>query len=199
MVSINNIYRQHNNKNVKKSLPFQISDLRIIFSNGSLFFPPFASERYHHDVHSTIYRCKVSNSIGSVLSKEVHVRAGTVIKPCAISSNQYLYIIFIFQVVTQKYDVQVHDVYVISGNTAVLRCRVPIYVADYVLVTSWVQNGNVNIYPSTDVGGKYFVVETGDLYVINSSAEDSYQRYECRTVHKLTGNGFSLVNQFLLF
>jgi hypothetical protein len=55
-------------------------------------------------------------------------------------------------VVKQKYEVQVYDEYVISGNTAVLRCHVPSYVADYVMVTSWIQDGSVNIQPSTDTG-----------------------------------------------
>ena len=54
--------------------------------------------------------------------------------------------------VKQKYEVQVYDEYVISGNTAVLRCQVPSYVADYVMVTSWIQDGSVNIYPNTDTG-----------------------------------------------
>lgn len=55
-------------------------------------------------------------------------------------------------VVNQKYDVQVFDEYVISGNTAVLRCQVPSYMSDYVLVTSWIQDDNVHIYPTTDTG-----------------------------------------------
>jgi hypothetical protein len=55
-------------------------------------------------------------------------------------------------VVKQKYEVQVYDEYVISGNTAVLRCQVPSYVAEYVMVTSWIQDGSVNIYPNTDTG-----------------------------------------------
>lgn len=55
-------------------------------------------------------------------------------------------------VVKQKYEVQVYDEYVISGNTAVLRCQVPSYVAEYVMVTSWIQDGVVNIYPNTDTG-----------------------------------------------
>jgi len=62
-------------------------------------------------------------------------------------------------VVKQKYDVQVYDEYVISGNTAVLRCQVPSYVAEYVMVTSWIQDGSVNIYPNTDTG-KYRLLKS---------------------------------------
>jgi hypothetical protein len=59
---------------------------------------------------------------------------------------------YLVAVVKQKYEVQVYDEYVISGNTAVLRCQVPSYVAEYVMVTSWIQDGSINIYPNTDTG-----------------------------------------------
>ncbi|GFG29264.1 hypothetical protein Cfor_07941 [Coptotermes formosanus] len=91
------------------------------------------------------------------------------------------------ELVRQKYEVQVYDEYVISGNTAVLRCQVPSYVADYVMVTSWIQDGSVNIYPNTDTGGKYAVLTSGDLYVYNAGPSDGYKTYACRTVHRLTG------------
>lgn len=89
--------------------------------------------------------------------------------------------------IKQKYDIQVNDEYVIAGNTAVLKCKIPNYVADYVMVTSWVQDMNVNIYPNTDIGGKYVVLGNGDLYISNAGASDGYKGYACRTVHRLTG------------
>ncbi|GFG33547.1 hypothetical protein Cfor_01033 [Coptotermes formosanus] len=39
-----------------------------------------------------------------------------------------------------------------SVGTAALRCQVPSYVADYLMVTPWIQDGSVNIQPSTDTG-----------------------------------------------
>ncbi|GJQ66650.1 hypothetical protein Trydic_g4619 [Trypoxylus dichotomus] len=54
----------------------QIPDLRILLPNGSLYFPPFSSERYRHDVHSTVYKCRLQSSLGVVLSRDVHVKAG---------------------------------------------------------------------------------------------------------------------------
>jgi hypothetical protein len=88
-------------------------------------------------------------------------------------------------VVRQQYEVHVYDAFVTSGNTAVLRCQVPSSVADYVMVTSWLQDGAINIYPNTDTGGKYAVL--GDLYVYNAGPSDGYKSYACRTVHRLTG------------
>lgn len=58
----------------------------------------------------------------------------------------------IVTVVRQNYEVQVYDEYVISGNTVVLKCQVPSSVAEYIMVTSWTQDGIVNIYPNTDTG-----------------------------------------------
>ncbi|KAL1500781.1 hypothetical protein ABEB36_006226 [Hypothenemus hampei] len=143
----------------------QIPDLRLIYPNGSLVFPPISNDRYRHDVHTTTYRCKLKNTLGVVLSREVHVKA----------------------VVKQKYDIQVHDEYVITGNTAVLKCKIPGYVSDYVMVTSWIQDESVNIYPNTDIGGKYVVLGNGDLYISNAGPGDGYKNYACRTVHRLTG------------
>ncbi|XP_049816620.1 Down syndrome cell adhesion molecule-like protein Dscam2 [Schistocerca nitens] len=142
-----------------------VAGLRLPHDNGSLEFPPFPADRYRHDVHSARYRCRAANALGTVLSRDVLVRA----------------------VVKQKYEVQVYDEYVISGNTAVLRCQVPSYVAEYVMVTSWLQDGAVNIYPNTDTGGKYAVLESGDLYIFNAGPSDGYKSYSCRSVHRLTG------------
>lgn len=80
-----------------------------------------------------------------------------------------------------------NDEYVIRGNAAVLRCKVPGYVSDYVMVTSWVQDEAVNIYPNADVGGKYVVLGNGDLYVSDAGVGDGHKSYSCRTVHRLTG------------
>ncbi|XP_050296010.1 cell adhesion molecule Dscam2 isoform X2 [Anthonomus grandis grandis] len=143
----------------------QIPELRLIFPNGSLIFPPFSNDRYRHDIHTAIYRCKLRSTLGITLSREVHIKA----------------------VVKQKYDIQVSDEYVIAGNTAVLKCKIPTYVSDYVMVTSWVQDENINIYPNTDIGGKYVVLGNGDLYISNAGPGDGYKNYACRTVHKLTG------------
>lgn len=42
-----------------------------------------------------------------------------------------------FSVVNQMYDIQIHDEYVIMGNTGILKCHIPTFVKEYVKVTSW--------------------------------------------------------------
>lgn len=51
-------------------------DVRLVLANGSLVFPPFPADRYRHEVHAATYRCRVRSSVGVLLSREMHVRAG---------------------------------------------------------------------------------------------------------------------------
>lgn len=69
------------------------------------------------------------------------------------------------------------------------------------MVTSWVQDGAINIYPNTDIGGKYVVLANGDLYISNVGPSDSYKNYTCRTVNRLTGklNYYLIYMQFASF
>lgn len=80
-----------------------------------------------------------------------------------------------------------HDEYVIAGNTAVLKCQVPSYVSDYVIVNAWILNNGLHLYPNTDIGGKYNVISNGDLYITNVGPNDAHTTYQCRTTHRLTG------------
>ena len=40
-------------------------------------------------------------------------------------------------VVTQEYVTDTHNVYVIKGNSALVKCEIPSFVADFVAVESW--------------------------------------------------------------
>lgn len=57
----------------------------------------------------------------------------------------------LFAVIKEGYEVKVYDEYVISGNSALLRCQLPSYVSEFVMVTSWIQDSSINIYPSSDI------------------------------------------------
>uniref|UniRef100_A0ABD2XLN9 Down syndrome cell adhesion molecule-like protein Dscam2 n=1 Tax=Trichogramma kaykai TaxID=54128 RepID=A0ABD2XLN9_9HYME len=143
-----------------------IPNIREMLVNGSMYFLPFGAENYRHDVHSAVYRCQASNSVGRVLGREVSVKA----------------------VVRQKYEVLVRDAYVLSGNTGVLRCEIPAFVKEYVSVTSWVQDSAFNIYPTPESDGKYHMLPTGELLVFSVTSADAHASYRCRTVHHVTGS-----------
>lgn len=53
-----------------------IPHIREMLANGSMYFLPFGAESYRHDVHSAVYRCQASNSVGRVLGREVNIKAG---------------------------------------------------------------------------------------------------------------------------
>jgi hypothetical protein len=53
-----------------------IPHIREMLVNGSMYFLPFGAESYRHDVHSAVYRCQASNSVGKVLGREITVKAG---------------------------------------------------------------------------------------------------------------------------
>lgn len=51
-----------------------------------------------------------------------------------IDCSEYL---CLFLVVNQLYTVNVMDESVLRGNTAILKCHIPSFVADYVFVSGW--------------------------------------------------------------
>ncbi|XP_069971593.1 cell adhesion molecule Dscam1 [Penaeus vannamei] len=139
--------------------------VREILPNGSLVFLPFSPRSYRQDIHAASYRCLASSSVGRIVSRTVTVRA----------------------VVRQDYEVQVYDEYVISGNTAVLSCRIPPYVREYVKVVAWVQDDAYVIQPGLESGGKYMILHDGALHIYRADPSDGYRSYRCRANHTLTG------------
>ena len=59
------------------------------------------------------------------------------------------FLFFNISVVVQKYatDPQ-RQVYVIVGNSALIKCEIPSFVADFVSVVSWVENNGLEYFPN---------------------------------------------------
>lgn len=138
--------------------------LRSVLGNGTILFPPFRAEDYRQDVHANVYVCVATNSVGVIVSRDVHVRG----------------------VAKQYYELQVYDEFVIVANTGVLRCHIPSFVEDYVSVASWVAEDG-HVHSRENNGGRFFLTAHGDLYVANAVSADSNRSYRCKTVHRLTG------------
>lgn len=51
------------------------SQLVQVYHNGSLVFRPFPASQYDHGIHSTSYRCQISNRHGTIVSPPVKVAA----------------------------------------------------------------------------------------------------------------------------
>nr|XP_015838886.1 PREDICTED: Down syndrome cell adhesion molecule isoform X14 [Tribolium castaneum] len=142
-----------------------VPGLRQVLANGNLVFPPFRAEDYRQEVHAQVYVCLAKNSVGSVHSRDVNVRA----------------------VVAQFYDTDVNKEYAIRGNAAILKCQIPSFVADFVSVVSWHTDQNENFYPGAPDDSKYLVLPSGELHIRDVGPEDGYKSYQCRTKHRLTG------------
>uniref|UniRef100_A0A1I8Q6P7 Down syndrome cell adhesion molecule n=1 Tax=Stomoxys calcitrans TaxID=35570 RepID=A0A1I8Q6P7_STOCA len=146
-----------------------VPGLRQISSDGKLVFPPFRAEDYRQEVHAQVYACLARNQFGSIISRDVHVRA----------------------VVPQSYTVNVMDEAVLRGNSAILKCHIPSFVADFIQVASWLEDEEREILPSSnqqiESDGKYLVLPSGELHIREVGPEDGYKSYQCRTKHRLTG------------
>ncbi|XP_072765902.1 Down syndrome cell adhesion molecule 1 isoform X45 [Anoplolepis gracilipes] len=142
-----------------------VPGLRQVLPNGNLVFPPFRAEDYRQEVHAQVYSCLARSPAGSVHSRDVNVRA----------------------VVAQYYDTDVNKEYAICGNSAILKCVVPSFVADFVKVLSWHTNQGEEFVPGDDFDGKYLVLPSGELHIRDVGPEDGYKTYQCRTKHRLTG------------
>ncbi|KRF98075.1 uncharacterized protein Dwil_GK22019, isoform AL [Drosophila willistoni] len=145
-----------------------VPGLRQISSDGKLVFPPFRAEDYRQEVHAQVYACLARNQFGSIISRDVHVRA----------------------VVSQFYITEAENEYVIKGNAAVVKCKIPSFVADFVQIEAWVDDEGVELWCNNSTGaydGKYLVLPSGELHIREVGPEDGYKSYQCRTKHRLTG------------
>lgn len=60
----------------------------------------------------------------------------------------------VLSVVHQSYEVGVPDEYVIKGNSAIFKCNIPSFVADFVDVISWLTSAKEQVIPSGSFGKK---------------------------------------------
>ncbi|KAL1423866.1 hypothetical protein MTO96_020781 [Rhipicephalus appendiculatus] len=129
-----------------------VPGLRETRSDGSLVFPAFSGSQFRPEVHTATYCCVASNGFGLVKSRLAHVRG----------------------VVLEKFVASVYDVYVVRGNSALLRCHVPPAVRDY--VTGVVMG----------LDSRYFMLPSGELMLRNAESTDSQRSYRCQVHNRLT-------------
>ncbi|XP_025202757.1 Down syndrome cell adhesion molecule-like protein Dscam2 isoform X11 [Melanaphis sacchari] len=199
-----------------------VPGLRQVKGDGNLVFPPFRAEDYKQEVHAQVYICMAKNRVGVIHSRDVNVRAvvnqmyaseviteyvirgNTAILKCTIPSfvadfivvnswissdgQEYHNLNDNNYVVLQNYITGAEDEYVILGNTAVIKCKVPSFVTDFVSIESWISSdGQEYHYLSDRYDGKYLVLPSGELHIRDVTPEDGTKSYQCRTKHRLTG------------
>ncbi|XP_039278210.1 Down syndrome cell adhesion molecule-like protein Dscam2 isoform X4 [Nilaparvata lugens] len=139
-----------------------IPRLREVLLNGSLFFPPFAAEEFRPDVHSATYRCLATNPIGTIVSRASKLRPD----------------------MQGTYPLRAEDAVVLQGNVAVLRCSVASSAHHFL---TWLHDEPLIGRSAVHAGGRYVITSTGALHVRDTSQVDSYSRFYCQTVNKVTG------------
>ncbi|XP_050039355.1 cell adhesion molecule Dscam1-like isoform X1 [Dermacentor andersoni] len=143
----------------------EVPGLRYVRPDGSLVFPKFAPKDFRQDVHATLYRCVATNSVGSVASRDVKVRA----------------------VVSQPFEVRAYDEFVTRGNAALFRCHLPSFAKDVLTITAWLRDDGLLIHSTLAEGSKYAVLPTGELLIRETDQQDGFRTYRCQTRHRLTG------------
>ncbi|XP_076672531.1 Down syndrome cell adhesion molecule 1 isoform X35 [Andrena cerasifolii] len=142
-----------------------VPGLRQVLPNGNLVFPPFRAEDYRQEVHAQVYSCLARSPAGSVHSRDVNVRA----------------------VVSQFYVTEAENEYVIRANSAIMKCKIPSFVSEFVQVDQWVADDGTIYTAGQEYDGKYLVLPSGELHIRDVGPEDGYKTYQCRTKHRLTG------------
>ncbi|XP_022241420.1 Down syndrome cell adhesion molecule-like protein 1 homolog [Limulus polyphemus] len=146
---------------------FSVANVRKVQRDGSLIFLPFRADEYSKEIHDTVYKCKATNSVGTVGSRDVRVKG----------------------VLQNPYVIRVFDHQVIKGTTAVLPCYVPSHVSEYVYVTSWIIDDNVTVSSQNTISqNKYIIFPEGTLHVNHVTVEDGHQSFRCLTKNRLTGD-----------
>lgn len=55
-----------------------------------------------------------------------------------LTSFFHYFLFFYFQVVSHSFSINVMDEHVLKGNSAVLKCHIPSFVSDFVVVDAWI-------------------------------------------------------------
>lgn len=92
---------------------------------------------------------------------------------------------------TQYYEAEVVSEYVIRGNTAVLKCNIPSFVADFVKVEAWVDSDGGE-YLLTDDIGICLLVNNYNIFIYSCLPFPAFQYFYSKYFSHL----FSVVNQF---
>lgn len=63
---------------------------------------------------------------------------------------------FILLVINQFYDAEITKEYVMRGNSAIIKCLIPSFVADFVQVVAWINEDKEEIISSKESYGEVF-------------------------------------------
>ncbi|VVC97977.1 unnamed protein product [Leptidea sinapis] len=94
-----------------------------------------------------------------------------------------------FAILSKNIHLHVPDEYVMSGNTAILRCLVPSHYSERVASTDWFTDDDIGVLPY--LGPNYERLDDGSLYISSVSPDDRYTAFRCRIRDRISGNTYS--------
>lgn len=71
----------------KTSFSIFLLQIRHILENGSLYFPKFDATVFRQDVHWTVYKCIASNAGGTIISRDLSIKAGMQIRVSIVTGG----------------------------------------------------------------------------------------------------------------
>ena len=100
-----------------------------------------------------------SNQYATQMYSEEYVISNTsflnnyVVEYCGRCTFQIICGIYPKTVVSQDYDSDADKEYVIAGNSAIVKCDIPSFIADFVTVTGWLEESqDIEYFPSNNFG-----------------------------------------------
>ena len=71
--------------------------------------------------------------------------------------------------VSQDYSTKAEDEYVIVGNDVLMKCKVPSFVSDQVIVINWIDNNGETLYSGSEYSKQNFLIQLWDTLERNVS------------------------------
>lgn len=144
---------------IKCETPSYVTDFLTVVSwhtdNGDVYYPGDNNGIIFGGVHYLNL-----NKIGFIIeisSVSYLIFRSTTPNNMTIKLNYYVcvysvLIIYFTIAVSQYYEVDVNKEPVIKGNSVIMKCGIPSFVADFVIVLSWSTDKGDNFYPGKDYG-----------------------------------------------
>ncbi|CAK1540394.1 unnamed protein product [Leptosia nina] len=134
--------------------------------NGTLWLGPFSAAQYRSDVHASVYRCRASGTMGTVLSRDMRVEA----------------------VMDVPWDIHIVPSHGVAGGVALLMCVTSQPVKNYITVTRWFKDGSL-LTPMAAESAHYIIGGSrGDMLLIRNARTEDSSSYSCEAQHQLTGD-----------
>ena len=147
---------------VSQEYSTRAGDVYVIIGNSALmkcdvpsFVADFVSINSWVDNQGQEHFATNNNGISNNLSNMGHTYH-TKINRSKRNQNSHFLMNFCFSVVTQSYISGAHEVYVIVGNSALVKCEIPSFVADFVAVVNWIDNEGNEYFPSETAMGTLY-------------------------------------------